>query len=330
MLHIADILNSDARYTGKHALPDNLGDRYLYNRNPLFRAIRDTVCELGYRFSKEYTRAWIDYQVFPLLSLQTFVDSHTIPYVDNGTSAAALVERYPNIALEPKFLLDSMKKNYLLHESSHCVSYEFLKDRQVLAHHFSTEQRQQFVIKSLICECFATGVERVACGLADSNSHILFCALNTYVNYDPERHALLSAAIKKLGIRTILRLACIWFFRENYTGDDDKSVIERVARLLSERHSTVLDAASIGELLAKFKLNPNFRDETTPNYFELLGCRKEYEQVKEADFLRQDDPCAAIMEEIDWLLESAFASMPAENPKFAAMVSSPATLVQTA
>src|ERR1051326_6936606 len=132
MLQIADILNSDARYPEAQALPDILGDRYLYSRNKIFKAIRDSVLNFGYKFSKEHTQQWIDYQVFPLLSLQGFFDSKVIPYIDNGLCAALLVRKIPTIALEPKFLLDSMKKNYLLHESTHCVAHEFLKNRDVL------------------------------------------------------------------------------------------------------------------------------------------------------------------------------------------------------
>ena len=126
MIKIASLMKIHDGYATEHSLDDNLGDGFLYSRNAFFSAMREWALEEGLRFSSETTPLWKQYQTLPFFSLQDIFDDRVVPYMDNVTVFRNVLKRDPGLALPLRFILDSLKKNYILHETSHYVAYRAL------------------------------------------------------------------------------------------------------------------------------------------------------------------------------------------------------------
>lgn len=128
------LLRIDNHFPSANALACVLGDRYLYAGSEIFARIRNTVLKDGYSFVERESPLWHDYLAFPLLSLHDIIGQKAIPYFENVSVIRRTVDRQNSIEFPLRFLLSTLKKNYVLHESSHCVAYRLLQeDGTVLA-----------------------------------------------------------------------------------------------------------------------------------------------------------------------------------------------------
>jgi hypothetical protein len=295
MLVIDDVIQCDERYPAANALPDSLGDRYLYTKNFVFRSVREAVLAAGYRFSSQDSVAWRRYQVFPLLSLRDILESRVIPYFDNLTVLRSMTAEHAQLRIFPKYFVESVKKNYVLHESAHCVASEVLRLESLLDKDFPSES-EQWVLKSLVSECFANSVERLCAGYARSNSHVLFVSLNTYVLYEPTRYALVQNGLDTFGLADMFTLACLGFFHDNYTATaPDAAMKDSLFALAFTRRLNETEKSLAAQLVdVCFRINAQFREETSPNFFGLYGCRQAFEDLCAKDILGIDHCAEAI------------------------------------
>jgi hypothetical protein len=172
-----------------------------------------------------------------------------------------------------------LKRNYLLHESCHCVADALLAR---LKRESPNTPEDTFVITALVCESFANVVERLAAVLADFYPHNLFFHLNSYVEYQAQKTRLIKDAMAIFGTENILRFGFLGFFFSNLRpGSPDDVMCETFIRAVFKDVSLSAAERSILKLLCEnaFIINGAFREETTALFFRMFHCEEQFRQV---------------------------------------------------
>ena len=252
-----------------------LGDRYLYANNPIFRDVRDKALLFGYSYSDKDCPLWRDYQVFALVTLPVILRSRTIPFMDNATVISRLVADNGSLTVPPHFLLTALKKNYLLHESGHVVSNVLLQNRGSSFGGDWTES-ESFALQSLLCESFANTIEKLASAVAHESLHALLFTLNSYILFSRKHIEHLRAALHISGARTVFMIGFLLFYASNTSGDgfDEAARDWIISKLVENGYGfgrEEIEASYEHLLQAGVNVNPDFREETTPLYFEMCG-----------------------------------------------------------
>src|SRR5437763_7777417 len=101
MIDIAKLIALHDGHSCAHALHHSLGDGYLYTHNKVFANVRDVVRAKGFVFSGRHTSLWREYNVIPLLCLQSILDGRVVPYCDNVSPLRAVASRSASLGLPP-------------------------------------------------------------------------------------------------------------------------------------------------------------------------------------------------------------------------------------
>jgi hypothetical protein len=187
--------------------------------------------------------------------------------------------------MPPGLIVSNIRHNYTFHESAHCVAYSALAE---LGKDTATSSgRERFVEEAILSESFANTVEILGSLVQEHPlSDTLFYGLNSYVL--PKTHVIeaLTHANSEFGPRERFSLLFISFFEVNLctAGSADLDAYDRILAAWG-----TLDRTSVAERIMEigFGLNKRFRAGTTPAWFEMLGYKKEYESVKNAQWLQQ-------------------------------------------
>jgi hypothetical protein len=271
---LCELDNNDA----PNGLKDSFGDRYLYQHNSFFGGVRDAAVELGYRYSCEDTPLLRDYHAIPLLTLRGILAERTIPYLDNRTSVMRLLNAQPKLALPAGFLATIIRPNHAFHESAHCVAHAILEPLRSDLERIAGGERPAFVLGAVFEESFANAVETLGRSLhyMQVPDH-LFYNLNSYMHKresDDKLKVLLGATEPRVAFRLLL----FSLFEANLTEGDPKEAaqigIGEAAGVGSDGGLELEAAVDLG-----FGLSQGFREKTTPHYFRLLGCAKDYEAL---------------------------------------------------
>jgi hypothetical protein len=266
------------------ALPDALGDRYLCAHNPVFASVRRAALDLGYRFTSEDGALWRDYLALSLTTLNRIVTTKTIPYHSTGETLQRLIETNPRVALSPGFLLSSLKANFVLHESAHCVAHSVLLEREAAFSILAPQERERFVLSAALEESFANTAERLGTlsvyrPMADE----IFYALNSNITQAKGFTKTLKKGEAELGEKLRFSLLLISSFNANLVGGEpDEAACERIMNVVG---CDATDKETAREVIETgFSLNHRFREYTNPLYFEMLGYGKEYARVAKSDW----------------------------------------------
>jgi hypothetical protein len=287
-VQVADLLAVDERYESENSIPLVLGDRYLYAVNKVFTNIRNEVIARGYRFSNADSRLLRDYQTMPLLMLQEIIERKIIPYVDNVSILQTIIKRTPGLKLPARFIANTLHRNYLFHESCHCVAYYILQENKDFLDELCRSEKERFVMISILTESFANTVERLSSSAPCPNSHVFFFNLNSYMNYDLNSRQVLQDALEKHGIQRLFRLAFLGYMHSNLRkAKADPATVDRMLTLawagspISEEERKPMD-----ELVNNgYAIHSGFREETAPAYFRLYDCEAEFIEAGQSDFL---------------------------------------------
>lgn len=288
MLNLSTLLWVDDQYPADAALADCLGDRYLYSTNQIFFRVRNTSRSLGITYSAAADRLWRDYHSAPLLVLHDILASGVIPYKDNSATLRRVASRNPDLTLPASALLMQVGRNYLLHESCHCISDRLLPPAADEMR--SDEQRFYFVFRAICCEAFANVVERLAQIYADASTHLLFLTLNSYVDYTAEQRALLKDCVSFFGLEAIFQFGYLAFLHANMRNDvlGEPSLAAFIHTVFGNRELTLPERAFLKTLAHNvFTLQRGFREETSVLFFRMFGCEKEYRQCQDLDLTAQ-------------------------------------------
>ena len=268
----------------ENALADAFGDSYLYAHNPVFASVRDAAIRFGYRFSAQDTPLWREYQAFSLTSLPEILKGMTIPYLDTGIAFRRIVDGHPDGVLPLGFIAATLRRNYGFHEAAHCVAHSIL-DVMGAGGVDTGSGNEGSVLRSILSESFANTVEVL--GSVARHLPVLdnvFYPLNSYYSFDERREDVLARASAKLGAKTVFRVLFFAHFEANLTRiGPSESTRDRVKDV---SNCAVVDAPLVDEVIDMgFHLNPAFRSNTSPAYFELLGQGREYAALASSSWL---------------------------------------------
>lgn len=299
------------------SLKENCGDGYLCAHNKIYRNIRKTALNFGVKYKVGGTTRWLDYVVFPLMSFQNMLDKNEIPYIDNFNVLRRIARNYPGITLPEKFIRDSFKRNYVLHESCHCITHKYFEDKKNSGGaHFSKNISPELskTINSLLSEAFANSIERASSSLADSSTHIFLHVLNSYVEYEPKNHELMVKVRENIGERLFFTMIFASFFFNNllkytHTVETVQNIIEKFdsSELSKKKKNKELTAEALYRCC---RLNPRFRDETSVVYFSSLGLDKEYESLTYENVIEDEIFCGHIRRSAEELYDLIFDITP--------------------
>lgn len=268
------------------SLKENCGDGYLCAHNKIYRNIRKTALDFGVKYCVGGSTQWLDYVVFPLVSFEAILEKNEVPYIDNFNVLRRLALRHPNIVLPEKFIRDSFKRNYVLHESCHCIAHKYFGNKTRIGDaDFSKKFSPEFLktVNSLLSEAFANSIERVSESFADSSAHIFLHVINSYVPFDPKTHDLMIKAREEIGEKTYFGMVFVAYFFNNLLGythsaESVQKIIERFTSPQLQKNKEKYDLLA-DALFRCCRLNPRFRDETSTVFFSSLGLDKEYDSL---------------------------------------------------
>jgi hypothetical protein len=273
---------------GANALADAFGDRYLYRHNPIFASIRDAALGFGYRFSAEDTPLWRDYQSLSLMALHRILKDRTIPYFDTGTTFLRLLDANPAARLQPGFIIGNLKRNFAFHESAHCVAHSIMRGIEAKLRSVAPQETSRFVLEAILAESFANTVE----SLGAVHQHLpfsdrVFYPLNSYFSHNQKRQDVLKRAGTELGPELRFTLLFFSHFEANLSmqppADSTWQRIAGAGGAIADQSGLTREIANTG-----CKLSAGFRENTTPAYFELLGCSRDYNALANSGWLCQE------------------------------------------
>lgn len=300
MVNLAKLLSMDETCVSREALPDVFGDRYLCANNELYLKIRQLFLAGGSKYSCDATRLWRDYTSFPLLMLQEFVESGVVLYKDNFTTLKGIVLKNPGLEMPAHLFLSLLQRNYLLHESAHCVSYRIVWP----SFGSGSPPKDQYVVVAILCEAYANTVERLAASLATPEIHKLLYTANSFVQLPEGISDLIANSICVFGLEKVFIIGMLSFWHENIhdeVSESDLNVIIDVAfdhQTLSESKRRLLHTL----IRRAFFLSKGFRGETTPLLFRYLGYEKEFRDLCRLPFHTRAISSLAIMGSIHKLV----------------------------
>ena len=288
MIDIAKLVALHDGHLHAHALPHSLGDGYLYTHNKVFANVRNVVQAKGFAFSHRHTSLWREYNVLPLLCLQSILDGRVLPYCDNVSPLRAVASRSASLALPSSvmgFLLGNLRRNCLLHESAHCIAHDVF---QQIDGGVSRGDKKTLVLDNLFAESFANATETFAASLLEVPAEKFFFNLSSFMNY---LHEVKDAAWRlgsEYGLRSLFKLICFSYFFANLRYEELTPELSDLCISLS------LDGAGLDEddneplallLENSLKLNEKFRNDTAAVYFGFLGCHDEFTAVYRLNLL---------------------------------------------
>jgi hypothetical protein len=270
-----------------NALPDAIGDPYLYGRNPIFANIRDVALHFGYSFSHQGSELWRDYQVLSLLTLHRIIKGKVIPYSDNRTTMDHLLADNPAVNLPASFIINNMMRNYTLHEAAHCIASSVFQLNDSLLRTAGGSEKEKFVVREILSEAFANSVETMAAAVDPSPFPAFIFRLNSHMKGTAEGKVVLDKARETFGDDLAFLILFLCYFEANFSASDPTDDTS-VAVLGASGIPLSLDLDT--ELFAKlitigFRLQPSFRDSTAPTYFSVLGYEQDFYRLREAHWL---------------------------------------------
>lgn len=313
---IGKLLWLDDEFICDQALPDVLGDRYLNVTNSVYSQVRRMFLSNGFRYSSESTRMWRDYGSMPLLMLQEILDSGVVPYKDNAITLKRISERSPSLELPVDQLLALLGHNYLLHESAHCISYRLLsslfgRSGALLA------DKDLYVFTCILCEAFATLLERVAAAQATSEVHRLFFTINSFVDCRDDVCSLLRDSIRIFGLNQtfVVGMLTLYYLNSHEENTNDQVAETIIEMAFSGRAVSDTARGFLRALINQgFGLHRKFRTETTPLFFRYVGCENEFRSLCGRPFDRDTIRAMAIMDAVAALSRPTCEDISLESP----------------
>ena len=299
--YLRELIDFHGQHFSKGSLKANFGDGYLMEYNPLYRSIRLSALDLGFKFSQSN---YLEYQVLPLSQLESIIKTRTLPYIDNVKMLKQLVK--PQLTFNFKMGdLPEPKKNYVFHESCHAVarslrySYFTAKKKSVLS---KREEQSQAVVLALE-EAFANTCELLAFAFCSDNAALAFLKHNNYQDPSKTDKVIIDKSIAQFGFRAVFFITLFSFLYSNclYKKLDFKELKQvklfLVTKGLVEPSEIDFDQAKKRKLLLKvfslgLSLSLGFRLNTARFCARLYGYKQSIFKLYERDPLEvlQENP----------------------------------------
>lgn len=239
-------------------LKDCLGDAYLFHFNPVYQSIRKAALRLKFEFQSPPDS---DYQALPYTQLENIIQSKAIPYYDNVKVLRKLPQN-----LNWSQLQDSLRKNFIFHESCHAVARDKTK------HLFKNGTADQLIFLRLLEESFANTVELLSIIHADNQIHRAFYETNSFTSLF-EHLGNFQKASDELGTFELYQLILMGYLHSNFlkaslAENDFKLILD----LTFQKNTRTMNDKALKSLLKlTFQLDLDFRLHITPLHLQLSG-----------------------------------------------------------
>ncbi len=283
-MKISRLLEFHQLHINKDCLPNNLGDSYLLEQNEIYRKIRKSALTNGFTYTLEFNSAYI---ALGLSQLNTILQTKKIPYSDNLTILTEIEKMRPQTITWDE-ISDNLKRNYVFHESCHCVS-KTISDQIFLT---ETDQPSQ-VLRLLIEESFSNTCELLANKDVDQSAHRIFFELNSYIYISEDRQHL-NELIKDFGFEFSFQWILFSYLYSNFLYEQmNDNDFNRILKYLIPQQTELIklkqDSKKIKKLRAilkiAFDLNLRFRENTTGFFLKMLGFKKIEKSHTKIDFM---------------------------------------------
>jgi hypothetical protein len=257
------MIDQHRQYSSCTGLKHSWGDGYLYQKNLLFRRVRDLTLAQGFRFT---TDDFCDYRMFSLAALPEILKVKKIPYQENFKVMAKIETARPGI-FEIKDLHLPFA-NYTLHESCHAIAHSIFKPGQ---------DQRGLIVKSFLGESLANTVDFLICTYSNSEIQNYFIQMNSYLppfTAKDIRGRCTQAALSVAGSRLVFNTVWISFLFANFlTMEGTQSDFNKALSIIDPKGK--LSSVAKDALYALFQivvptLNYSFRLETSAFYFKLF------------------------------------------------------------
>jgi hypothetical protein len=276
---LSKLLQIEDELTDPAGLEECLGDRYLIAHNHIFAGIRGLFLSYGFQYSSADTELWRSYDTISLLALPEILETGTVPFKDNRSVLRKISAKNPGLVLSEGLFVDLVAHNHLMHESAHCISHHLLGG---CARGAGSLQNQEYAMLCILCEAYANTVERLALASAKSRTHRLYFTVNSFVRPSDQVGTVLRGALDTFGLRTMLLAGMLAFCFLNIqpgplSDEYCTTILKALAKCvrLSETEQVFMGVV----INAAFRLNTRFSAETSPLYFQYLGCAEEFQEL---------------------------------------------------
>jgi hypothetical protein len=256
---VAHLLQAHRQFSPAHALSENIGDGFLCEFNPVFRALREEARARGARFSDQPNA---EYYTYPLMSLDEAMEARVIPYRPNASWLAKLAPL--------GFTLGDLKNgelqfNYVFHESAHFVAHSALFGRRSVSRAPKTADT---LLAIMVGEAFANMVECLASAFVEGEIGSFFLDANCHFRANEREVKVLRTSLSRFGAPATARALLAAFLYSNYLRERlSAGELVRVARFAEIPVSPALKRlVKIG-----LELNEEFRTVTTPLHLRKCG-----------------------------------------------------------
>jgi hypothetical protein len=270
---IKQLLEAHDQNQTDQTLSNCLGDAYLFHHNPVYNKIRKITFQLSYQFQ---TPPDLAYLALPFTQLENILDSKVIPYFDNVT-----VLRHLPQTLAWQSVQDSLRKNYVFHESCHAVA------RNQTQHLLSQNNDQdELIFLRLVEESFANTIELISLIYSDHKTHRFFYQINSFTSLF-ENQSQFKKASDELGSFDFFHMMMMGYIYSNFL---KTSLNEPEFHLICDlafqkKPRKVPDKALKSLLKIPFTLDLDFRLQTTPLHLLLNGHKADLKKISIPDLL---------------------------------------------
>ncbi|MGE3262003.1 MAG: hypothetical protein AB7K68_09510 [Bacteriovoracia bacterium] len=275
---LREVIAVHRQFAPGDSLPDNLGDGFLVQTNPVYRSIRREFLKRGFSYSPEDPH---NYFAFPLMSLDVAIAHKTVPYRKNFAWLEVLEKRAPR-----KFTLTELKKselqfNYLFHESAHFIAHDVLFGNTAPD---SVPKNADSLMRIFIGEAMANSVECLASVFAEGEIGGYFLDANCHFRSTEREAMALAKAAQKVGFRRLTKAVMASFLYANYLyerlNEREKKLVAAIAGV--ENFAVVAPAIRVG-----FELSEIFRTNTTHLHLLKLGFPADLQKLIPSDPLKK-------------------------------------------
>jgi hypothetical protein len=281
-ISLAGLLALHQQSHGSARLLQNLGDGFLYQKNPFFRRIRDAARARGIGFTLEDPG---NYFAFPLVALDTVLKTRQVPYRANHAALVAFEQARPGF-----FTLADLQKNrplpnYVLHESAHAVAFHELFGRPRDTHTALSDPSK--LVHVVLGEAFAMTAEYFAACAVSGAIHAWFFSINSYRHRTPGKKTV-GELVARLGLPLLVWLVLVAFLENNFFVERlPLKTLDRALELYplgtAKSVSRVDRARLCRALSALMVMNPEFREDTARLFLTMHGYRRNIRSLLSAE-----------------------------------------------
>lgn len=250
----------------------NIGDAFLYRNHLMYRNLRDSYWELGYRFDTHDFCYLFD---LPLFSLELILTERKMPIHDTVAPLVDLTRRFPEAIFDDLSFDSSLAYpiNHILHHSVHCVSDHV--SRTLIGSTEAIGRGPLSVLRVLLCESFGNSIDVLSNIEAHQNGEVgrdLFM-MNNLVYKDAAECEPYARLVERVGLKAAIQIVALFFLFRNLLAESiDAEFLGRALRTFGV--DCPRDPDQLDELIRLFDqttLSFGFRIITTSRYFRYLG-----------------------------------------------------------